>query len=280
MTTPANLRPDAFAGAAVAYARYRPPYPKPLLDDLLARAAAPPGGMLLDLACGPGRVALDLAGAFESVWAVDLEPEMVEVGRHAAARRGVGNISWFVGRAEDLAAPPGSFDLITIGEAFHRLDQTLVARKAFDWLKPDGCLATMGGGEGFLAGGEPWRRTLAEVVRRWMARAFPGGWGVAAEGVDTGPGGQQRVLRAAGFIDVTDRSFDEPRDWTIDEIIGYLQSMSVCSRKALEGDFDAFEAELRAALGDPDPATAFHETMTWGYTLARKPPSGLTRDLR
>ena len=251
MTTPANLRPDAFVGTAAAYARYRPPYPAAMLAELLDLTEVAPGGALLDIACGPGRIALDLAAAFKTVWALDLEPEMVEVGKQAAARRGVSNVRWFVGRAEGLEAPAGAFDLITIGEAFHRLDQVLIARKALEWLKPGGCLATMGGGEGFLAGRETWRRTLADVAQRWMARAFPGGWGVAAAGVDAAPGGQQRALRAAGFTDVIDRSFPEPRDWTIDAIIGYLQSMSVCSRKALGGDCDAFEAEVRAALGDP-----------------------------
>jgi len=35
--------------------------------------------VLLDLACGPGRVTLDLAGSFEHVNAIDLEAEMIEV---------------------------------------------------------------------------------------------------------------------------------------------------------------------------------------------------------
>src|SRR5258706_10790753 len=149
MTTPPNLLPDAFAGAAVAYARYRPPYPEALLSDLLSRVAS--HGGLLDLACGPGRVALDLAGAFDTVWAVDLEPEMIEIGQQEAARRGVNNVTWGVGPAEELAAPPAAFGLITIGEAFHRLDQAVIARKALGWLKPGGCIATLGG-EGVLAG--------------------------------------------------------------------------------------------------------------------------------
>jgi|SRR5579872_885368 len=270
MSTPANLLPGAFAGAAAAYARYRPPYPKPLLDDLLARAASPPEGALLDLACGPGRVALDLAGSFRTVWAIDLEPEMIEVGKQAAAARGIGNVSWFVGKAEDLGAPPDTFDLITIGEAFHRLDRALIARRALGWLKPGGCLATMGA-DGILAGQEPWQKTVAELARRWMAKAFPGGWGVARPGEDVGPGSEARALREAGFVDVTDHAFREPRDWTFEAITGYLQSTSVCSRKALGGDFAAFEAELRAVLQDPADTQAFHETMTWGYTLGRKP---------
>jgi|HubBroStandDraft_1064217.scaffolds.fasta_scaffold100745_2 SAM-dependent methyltransferase len=270
MSTPSNLLPDAFAGAALAYARYRPPYPRPLFDDLLARAASPADGALLDLACGPGRLALDLAASFRTVWAVDLEPQMIEVARLAADRRGLDNISWFVGKAEDLIAPQAAFDLITIGEAFHRLDQALIAQRALGWLKPGRWLATLGC-QGVLAGQETWQKTVAQVAHHWMARAFPGGWGVARDGVEVGPGSEARALRAAGFVEVTDRSFHEPRDWTFEEIVGYLQSTSVCSKKALGGDFAAFEAELRTALLDPGETQTFHETMTCGYTMGRKP---------
>ena len=272
MATPPNLLPGAFAGTAAAYARYRPPYPRPLLSDLLDYAESPPDGALLDLACGPGRLALDLAASFQTVWAVDLEPEMIEVGRREAARRGVGNVSWFVGKAEDLAAPAGGFDLITIGEAFHRLDQRLIAGQALAWLKPGGCLATLGC-DSILDGREAWQKTVAEIARRWMAKAFPAGWGVAREGAATGPGSQARVLREAGFLDVTDRAFREPRAWSFEQIVGYLESTSVCSRKALGGDFAAFEAELRAALPEPGGSSEFHETLNWGYTVGRKPPA-------
>lgn len=269
MTTPANLRPDAFAGAAVAYARYRPPYPPQLLRALLDQAGVAPGGALLDLACGPGRVALDLAGAFETVWAIDLEPEMIEVGRLAAVERNVENVQWSTGRAEDLAAPPGAFDLITIGEAFHRLDQRLIAQKALGWLRPGGCLATLGG-DGVLAGQEPWQLTVAEVAHRWMARAFPEGWADAGPGAEVGPEAQERVLREAGFADVARRTFREPHGWTFAEVVGYLRSTSVCSNKALGDDFAAFEAELKSALLALAPSLTFAETMTWGFTLARK----------
>jgi trans-aconitate methyltransferase len=270
MTEPPNLLPDAFAGTAAAYVRFRPPYPTTLLGDLLSRAAVEPEGVLLDLACGPGRVALDLAGSFESVWAIDLEPEMVAVGQREAARRGLSNLSWFVGRAEELAAPAGAFDLITVGEAFHRLDQHLVAQKALGWLKPGCCLATMGS-DGILGGREAWQVKVTQVAERWMARTFPGGWAVARAGAEVGPGAYERVLRAAGFIDVSEQTFHEPRDWNFEQIVGYLESTSVCSRKALGGDFEAFEAELRAALLDPTESATFHETLSWGYTLGRKP---------
>jgi SAM-dependent methyltransferase len=261
-----NLRPGAFEGTAETYLRYRPPYPPPLLADLLGRAKPGPGAVLLDLACGPGRVALDLAGAFERVLAVDLEPEMIEVGRAAAARRAIGNVTWMVGRAEDAEIEAGSVDLITVGEAFHRLEQTVVAAKAFNWLKPGGCFATLGA-RSLLDGDEPWQRTASEVARRWMARAFPAGWAQGRPDADLGPGGFGRVLRAAGFVDVENRDFTEPHDWSFEEIVGYLRSTSTCSLKALGEHGPAFEAELREALvGD-----VFSERFSSGCTLGRKP---------
>src|SRR5690349_10386690 len=101
-----NVGPEAFSGTARAYLRYRVPYPAALLRDLLERVNG--RERVLDLACGPGRLALPLASSFGEVWAVDLEPEMVEVGRAEADRLGIANIRWLTGRAEDFEAPPAS----------------------------------------------------------------------------------------------------------------------------------------------------------------------------
>ncbi|HWA87864.1 MAG TPA: class I SAM-dependent methyltransferase, partial [Opitutus sp.] len=129
-----NFPANAFAGTADYYLRYRTPYPDALVLDLVKRARVTGGGWLLDLACGPGRATLPLARSFAKVWANDLEPEMIAVGKAAAARNGVANVQWFTGRAEELAAPDGAFELVTIGAAFHRLDQPRVAALARRWL--------------------------------------------------------------------------------------------------------------------------------------------------
>jgi SAM-dependent methyltransferase len=268
--TEANLRLGAFAGTAMAYLRYRPSYPKALLDDLIERAALPKGGMLLDLACGPGRVALDLAASFSTVLAIDLEPEMIAVGSQEASRRGICGVNWLVGRAEDLDLPPSSLDLVTIGDAFHRLDQALIAERALGWLKPGGCLATLGTDD-ILRGREPWQKATAKVVRRWMRRVFPEGWASGRAGAELGPEGAAGVLRRSGFVEVTIRAFEEPRGWSFEQIVGYLQSTSVCSRNALGGDFAAFEADLRAELLGAPGINRYQEPFSCGYTLGRKP---------
>src|SRR5579863_152072 len=78
---------DAFVGTAPYYARYRVPYPSPLMQDLVQRAGVTGQGRLLDLACGPGRVAFALVGSFREIWAIDLEAEMIEAGKEETAKR-------------------------------------------------------------------------------------------------------------------------------------------------------------------------------------------------
>jgi len=269
-----HVKPDfpinAFAGTAAYYVRYRVPYPERLLTDLVGRSGVTGEGRLLDLACGPGRVALDLASSFQEAWAIDLEPEMIEAGRREAAQRGVKNIKWLVGRAEDLEAPPASFELITIGEAFHRLDQQLVAIQALRWLKPGRRLASLGC-YGILSGREPWQQIVAGIVRRWADPRTRDKDGSAPRRPGSSPGHCEQVLREAGFVEVASFPFVEPREWTIDAIIGYLYSTSVCSRAILGKNTEPFEAELKAALLAYHPSGTYRENMQWGFTIGRKP---------
>ncbi|MGN6759512.1 MAG: class I SAM-dependent methyltransferase [Thermomicrobiales bacterium] len=260
---------DAFMGAAWYYARYRVPYPPALLDDLRQRAAITGTGRLFDLACGPGRVALPLAPFFREVWAVDQEPEMIEVGQAEAARRGVTNVRWLVGRAEEVEAPAGAFELITIGEAFHRLNQWRIAERALDWLVPGGCLATLGCDIVF-AGAEPWQALAAAVLRRWRG-AVPD-FGPRPTGQpDKGLGRQEALLRAAGFAGIASYQFAIPYVWTLDTIIGNLYSTSVASQHALGDRADAFAADLRQTLLAHDARGEYPATLSFGYTLARRP---------
>ncbi len=269
MSEPANLRAEAFAGTAEAYRRYRRPYPRRLMDDMIARARIPADGRLLDLACGPGRVALALAEQFARIDAVDLEPEMIAVGQAAAERRGWTHVNWTIGRAEDFTAAPEAFDLITIGEAFHRLDQPRIAALALAWLKRGACLATLGG-DGFLDGEAPWQRALRAVVVEQTRHAFPNGWATTTAGAG-GVDQQEAVLRAAGFKDVVRRRFVEPVTWTVEGLVGYLRSMSITAPAIIGPDRAPFEQAVTEALLAHDSSGVYPQDDAFGYTLAWKP---------
>lgn len=272
------LRPEhpagVFAGTAEHYARYRPRYSPRMLEVLLAQAGADGTGVLLDLACGTGELAIALHAGFREVWAVDLEPEMIAEGRRQAAARGITSIRWLAGRAEDLDAPPGHFSLITVGRAFHRLHKDVIAQRARAWLRPGGCLADLGAESGTLYGQpEEWQRIAYEVYRRWTAPLRDSDGNVPQ---NPAAPGQPRVsflevVRAAGFTGLEAHRVWTPHAWTADSLTGYFRSLSVASDAALGDRAAPFAADLRAALLAHDPSGSFPELIESWYRMARRP---------
>jgi SAM-dependent methyltransferase len=255
------IRSTAFSGTANDYARYRPPYPEAFLCQLRSDAATRGTGTLLDLACGPGRIAIPMAPFFSRVLAVDIEAEMIATGKHEAGARGIGNIVWRVERAEDLRIRPHSIELVTVGEAFHRLDQIRVLARVVNWLEPHGALATLGA-EPLWRGEEPWKRLLVEVVNRWTGQAL-------GEPNNSAWGGPGDALREAG-LEVDEHEHAVDWVWPSDSIVGFMFSTSIASRRVLGDKADRFEADLRRVLLDCEPNDRFVCTQRFGFTLGRK----------
>lgn len=264
-----NYADDLFSGTAEYYAQYRVPYPQDLIDDLCKRTGVTGDGKLLDLACGPGRVTLPLATYFGEVWAIDLEPDMIAVAKGEAERLGIGHVKWLVGRAEDVEAVPESFELITIGEAFHRLNQRTIPELALGWLIPGQCLVTLGCNS-MKGGKEPWQEIVREVFNKWAVKGVHNE-STKKNSAPRGPVHESDVFKAAGFVDVENYTFHPERVWTFDSIIGNIYSWSGNLKNTLGNDVDAFESDMRDALVDFDASGHYTEVMNFGYTLARKP---------
>ena len=264
-----NLAADAFAGAAEAYLKFRPPYPVALLEDVVAKAALPPAPRLVDLASGPGRIARALAPRFRAVDAVDLELDMIDVGAREGARLGLTNVRWTLGRAEDFEADPESVDLITVGEAFHRLDQEQVLRLGLCWLKPGGVFATMGG-QGLFAAAGTWQAAVTQLARDWTKRVFPEGWASGRPGAAIAPDEIAGRFAAAGYETAQSATFTAPHVWTFETVLGFLESTSVCSKRILGADYDGFRTALAALLTSLGMEREV-QALEFGYTLARKP---------
>jgi SAM-dependent methyltransferase len=134
--------PTIFRGAAAHYRHGRPAY-GPGLEEVLVREAGLDGeGRLLDAGCGPGVLTVRLAHLFGQAVGLDPDADMLAEGRRAAAERGIENIRWVRGLAEDLpAAAPGPYRLVTFGQSFYWTDEQPVAETVFDMLAPGGALA-------------------------------------------------------------------------------------------------------------------------------------------
>lgn len=266
------FRPDLYQGTARAYDEFRLPYPADLVADLAARTGADGTGRLLDLACGTGHVAFALAASFAEIWAVDQEPDMIDVARHKAAAAGAkARFRFLVGDAAELSAPVGHFDLITVGNAFHRLPRTAVARASLGWLRPGGYLALLWGGTP-THDDTPWQRALAAVMERWQHRPGAEARIPASYAADRNARPDLQILAEAGFELAGRHSVALSHDWTADELAGFVASTSVLSAAALGGDAAAFDADLRRELAACQPDGRFSQHTQVAYELARRPP--------
>ncbi len=131
-----------------------------------------PDDALLDLACGTGEVTLAFADRVADIWAIDLEPEMVEAARRNAFDRGIARPRWLVGRAEEVGVPDGHFAMVAIGRAYHRLNRPLIAELSMRWLRSGGHFIDMGADtSGPFKASEPWLTAVGEVYERWLPQA-------------------------------------------------------------------------------------------------------------
>lgn len=89
---------------------------------LLEALAIKPGQHVCDIGCGNGFYTLELArlvGPTGTVYAVDIQPEMLRMLAHRAAAEGLANIRPILGTAIDPRLPPGRLDLVLCVDVYH-----------------------------------------------------------------------------------------------------------------------------------------------------------------
>jgi SAM-dependent methyltransferase len=261
---------DLYRGTARDYNRFRVPYPQSMIGDLIERVQPSGRGRLLDLACGTGQITFAVSGQFAELWAVDQEPDMIDAVRDKAAAANASHVRAVLSAAETLAAPASAFELVAVGNAFHRLRREAVAAKTFQWLQPDRVIALLWS-SGPWVGDQDWQRAMSTVMDGWRTRLgvqgrAPAGWDRAR---------QQRpdmsVLAEAGFQPVGSFRFPTDHDWTADELIGFVYSTSVLPRGVLGDRADVFEAQLRVELRSHATGGKLPQTIDFAYELARRP---------
>jgi SAM-dependent methyltransferase len=115
------------------------------LSDVVVRfvrEVASPGQHVLDLGCGTGRLAADLAQAGFRVTGIDVEERAVAIGQRILARRGL-QVDLYAGDVHDQAHPvvAQQYDVIVCTEVLEHVDawRELLAR-ADALLRPGGIL--------------------------------------------------------------------------------------------------------------------------------------------
>ena len=109
--------------------------------DLLLRNVPAKCENALEIGCGTGAFARQLAGHCEKVVGLDLSAEMIRVARARSSR--FENLEFQLADAMTLDFPRSHFDFICSIATLHHLDQRQLLPKIKDGLKPGGVLVIL-----------------------------------------------------------------------------------------------------------------------------------------
>jgi ubiquinone/menaquinone biosynthesis C-methylase UbiE len=143
-------------------------------DRIIAALALKPGDVVADIGSGSGLFTRPLARQILPggwVYAVDIDPELLEHVAKASREQGIANFSTILGRRDSPGLPPRSVDLVFICDTLHHIQ----SRQAYlanlkPLLKPGGRLAILDFEKNWPAGHESLRFSLQDL-ERWTAAA-------------------------------------------------------------------------------------------------------------
>lgn len=278
ITSRAAARAAAFPRETSAwyYARYRPAYPDIVLDLLLNGPwFTPGGGLILDVGCGTGQLAIPLASRGARVIAIDSSRDMLEEGRaRASSSPDAHRIQWIHGQGEDTARLVGldePIDLVVFGKSFHLTDRARMLEHCDRLIAPRGAIAVISGG--WTHGRQPhWWDVVDDVVRTFVDA------GSAAR--ETGASERKArhslqpphedVLRASAFSEIHCTSLRISVVRALAEVIGLVCSIPGYSPLDLNADrFELLVSELHGRLQqDEYSGETFMEERTLDVRLA------------
>ena len=137
------------------------------------------GEVVVDLGCGTGWFARRLAkavGPSGKVYAVDIQPEMLELLRGYLAKEEIANVEPVLGTETDTRLDPGSVDWILMVDVYHEFQQPKAMLEAIRrTLKPKGKVALIEYRlEGTSAGHirTEHRMSVEQVMAEWPKAGF------------------------------------------------------------------------------------------------------------
>ena len=90
-------------------------------EQLARMAGAKDSDRAVDLACGPGTLALRFAQHVRWICGLDLTPAILERARRSAADQGLANLDFAIGDAQSLPFADGSLDIAVTSYSLHHL---------------------------------------------------------------------------------------------------------------------------------------------------------------
>ena len=144
------------------YAAYRPGFPASFYQriDAIIRIGE---SRSLDLATGPGTMALELGARGSSVVGIDISAELIATEKRVSKQRNLEDeVHFRIANAENTGLDASSFDLVTAGQCWHWFDNGAAMAEVQRVLRPRGVLAIAY--YSYLAGHSPVARETEELI--------------------------------------------------------------------------------------------------------------------
>lgn len=255
-----------FRSTAEFYARYRPRYPRKLIDDVAAFCGLDGTGRMIDLGCGPGFLAIAFAPYFTEIVGVDPEPEMLDAARREAQDAGVA-LTLRRASSADLGSDFGSFRMVTMGRSFHWMDRDATLQALDALIEPDGAIVLFDE-RGHRSAENAWSPIWDRIVGKWSP---PDEWSAHMRRLSPDWERHEIVLARSAFNRLDTLTHRHRRRTRLDEFIGRVYSMSTSSLEKLGEHRAAFEEEFRAAMLELSPTGEFEEFVEAQALIARRP---------
>ena len=253
-----------FLGSAPYYVQGRPPYAPTLAATLRDTLSLDGRQRVLDVGCGPGLLALELAPHVAEVVGVDPDAGMLMEAARRADAMGITNATWLKLRAEEIPDTLGPFLAAAFGQSFHWVDQPLVAAKMRAILEPGGAFVHVAdvktplGERDDLPHPAPPYDAIRALIGAWLGPVARAGQGTLPKG---SPNTEETVLAAAGFLGPLRIHLPPagPLIRTDDDVVAWVWSLSGSAPHLFGSRRAEFEGELRAVLRHAAPAGVFAE---------------------
>lgn len=244
------------------YAEHRPGFPASFYRRLDALTPIT-GSRSLDLATGPGTMALELAALGSSVVGIDISAEQIATANRVAKERDLEDRARFrVANAEDTGLEASSFDLVTAGQCWHWFDSTAAMAEVRRVLRPGGVLAIAH--YSYLAEHSPVARDTEDLILEFNPSWSMAGWaGIFPELID-------EVIRG-GFRLVEQFCYQHDEEFSHARWRGRIRTCNGVGSGGLSpSEVRRFDEALGRLLSSqyPDPMSVEHRV--W-CVVARKP---------
>lgn len=236
---------------------FRPPYPDETYRILLSLLGES-RGRVLDVGCGPGKIARVLVDHVKRVDAVDFSQEMIRVGK-SLINGDHPNLQWINGPVEKVQLYP-PYDMVTAGASIHWMEWRVVFPRFKEVLTTDGSLVII---DGDCPVESPWHDAELSLIHKYSTNRHHERIDLIQELVNRGH------LHLIGDKKTTPVSFSQ----SLSDYVQSFHSRESMSKEHMGAEnVKAFDAELSHILSDYIDDKGFlsfqlEARVTWGKPL-------------